>query len=84
MTKGYVMKNGNWFLEQCLNCTHLITRTNMNTGEKTYACDNGTAIMTNYESFKYVDENDVIVPSSKEGEEICESFAESLIIALNQ
>jgi hypothetical protein len=82
--EGAVMKNANWFLEQCLNCTHLITKTNMNTGKKTYACDNGTTIMTNYKSFKYVDENDVVVPSSKGAETMCESFAERFMISLNQ
>lgn len=82
--EGVAMKNENWFLEQCLHCKHLITKTNLNTGKKTYACDNGTAIMTNYESVKYVDENDVVIPSSKWAGEICTSFAERLIIAYNQ
>ena len=43
----------------------------MNTGKKTYACDNGTTIMTNYKTFNYVDENDVVIPSSKEAEDMC-------------
>ena len=52
------MQNENWLFEQCLKCRHLITKKNMNTGKKTYACDNGTTIMTNYKFFNYVDEND--------------------------
>lgn len=79
-----LMQNENWFFEQCLKCRHLITKKNMNTGKKTYACDNGTTIMTNYKSFNYVDENDVVIPSSKEAEDMCSSFAERFIIALNQ
>lgn len=77
------MKNENLFLEQCLNCRHLVTKTDMNTGKRAYACDNGTAMVTSYRSFRYVDENDVVVPSTG-AEEVCESFAERLIIALNQ
>ena len=77
------MKNENLFLEQCLNCRHLVTKTNINTGKRTYACDNGTAMVTSYISFRYVDENDVVVPSTG-AEEVCESFAERFIIALNQ
>lgn len=77
------MKNENLFLEQCLNCRHLVTKTNMNTGKRTYACDNGMAMVTSYISFRYVDENDVVVPSTG-AEEVCESFAERFIIALNQ
>lgn len=77
------MKNENLFLEQCLNCRHLVTKINMNTGKRTYACDNGTAMVTSYRSFRYVDENDVVVPSTG-AEEVCESFAERLIVTLNQ
>ena len=77
------MKNENLFLEQCLNCKHLVTKTNMNTGKRTYACDNGMAMVTSYISFRYVNENDVVVPSTG-AEEVCESFAERFIIALNQ
>lgn len=54
--------------EQCLKCRHLITKKNMNTGKKTYACDNGVAQVNNYGSFNYVDENDVVIPSSKGAE----------------
>ena len=39
------MQNENWFFEQCLKCRHLITKKNMNTGKKTYACDNGVALV---------------------------------------
>ena len=77
------MKNENLFLEQCLNCKHLVTKTNMNTGKRTYACDNGMTMVTSYISFRYVNENDVVVPSTG-AEEVCESFAERFIIALNQ
>lgn len=56
------MQNENWFFEQCLKCRHLITKKNMNTGKKTYACDNGVAQVNNYGSFNYVDENDVVIP----------------------
>lgn len=77
------MKNANWFFGQCLNCKHLVTKTNMNTGKRTYACDNGTAMVTSYISFRYVNENDVVVPSTG-AEEVCESFAERLIVTLNQ
>lgn len=78
------MQNENWFLGQCLKCRHLITKKNMNTGKKTYACDNGTSLVNNYGSFNYVDENDVVIPSSKGAEDMCSSFAERFIIALNQ
>ena len=78
------MQNENWFFEQCLKCRHLITKKNMNTGKKTYACDNGVGLVNNYGSFNYVDENDVVIPSSKEAEDMCSSFAERFIIALNQ
>ena len=79
-----LMQNENWFFEQCLKCRHLITKKNMNTGKKTYACDNGVAQVNNYGSFNYVDENDVVIPSSKGAEDMCSSFAERFIIALNQ
>ena len=78
------MQNENWFFEQCLKCRHLITKRNMNTGKKTYACDNGVGLVNNYGSFNYVDENDVVIPSSKEAEDMCSSFAERFIIALNK
>ena len=78
------MQNENWFLGQCLKCRHLITKKNMNTGKKTYACDNGVALVNNYGSFSYVDENDVVIPSSKGAEDMCSSFAERLIISLNK
>ena len=38
----------------------------------------------NYGSFNYVDENDVVIPSSKGAEDMCSSFAERFIIALNK
>ena len=78
------MQNENWFLGQCLKCRHLITKKNMNTGKKTYACDNGVGQVDNYGSFNYVDENDVVIPSSKGAEDMCSSFAERFIIALNK
>ena len=78
------MQNENWFLGQCLKCRHLITKKNMNTGKKTYACDNGVGQVDNYRSFNYVDENDVVIPSSKGAEDMCSSFAERFIVALNQ
>lgn len=78
------MQNENWFLEQCLKCRHLITKKNLNTGKKTYACDNGAELVNNYGSFKYVDENDVVVPLSEGAKDMCESFAERLVIIFNQ
>ena len=71
-----------WLCE-CMKCGHLITKTNMRTGKKTYACDNGTDVITCYDVFRYVGENGVLVPEGN-GETMCGSFVERFIISSNQ
>ncbi len=77
------MENNKWLFEQCLKCRHLITKTNMRTGDRTYACDEGSNLMMDYGAFKYVGDNGVIIPT-KNGESVCDSYVERFIISSNE
>lgn len=69
--------------EQCMKCSHLITRTSMRTGIRTYACDNGVSMMACFGGIRYVGKDGVILPD-RNCEAVCESFMERFIALANQ
>ena len=74
------MEDNKWLFEQCMKCRHLVTRTSMRTGRKTYACDGGAQVMTVYDGLPYVGEGEVVVPSRS----MCDTYVERFVASLNR